>query len=503
MPTRVLDLKRHASESRVCLLEVPPGLKAPYATLSYCWGDAQNLRLSRNLLLPISTSGVPLGELPLTIKEACELCLGLGIDYLWICSLCIFQDSESDWQEQSSVMDTIYNSSALTISAASSRHCASGLFIKDISRAREVVELKCQITDGPSGSCVLRASLEPGGHYEPTSRRGWTLQENLLSTRLITFGTYELSYQCRASQWNETGRVRKPTAYSQSIFPCPSLELPLHEWPERRVVVNSKEELWRALVIEYSGRVLSLEKDELPAISGIAKWLVKSPPRWQDEAYVAGLWRSQLPSTLLWYNSLGLPLPPVGKGGVTRPETYRAPSWSWACLSGNSLHWLDTKTQEDTAMILACNVISKSEDHFGQIQDATMDVRASMKRGWLVPTISHPESFEFWADNWRDKFENRGLYVREESLGVVFLDTHDAAASFTEEVDPKQPGVYSCDCLRLTTNAGLLIVRSQGRGLNETDACFDVRKRIGVVDFWREKAESWWRDSLVTTVRLI
>lgn len=48
------------------------------------------------------------GKLPLTFRHAITVTLLLGIKYLWIDSLCIIQDSTSDWEAESAKMGDYY-----------------------------------------------------------------------------------------------------------------------------------------------------------------------------------------------------------------------------------------------------------------------------------------------------------------------------------------------------------------------------------------------------------
>lgn len=47
---------------------------------------------------------VSFNELPKTFQDAVTACKALGIDYIWIDSLCILQDSPEDWAIQGSKM---------------------------------------------------------------------------------------------------------------------------------------------------------------------------------------------------------------------------------------------------------------------------------------------------------------------------------------------------------------------------------------------------------------
>ncbi|KAH7625330.1 hypothetical protein B0T09DRAFT_361305 [Sordaria sp. MPI-SDFR-AT-0083] len=52
--------------------------------------------------------GIPFACLPQTFADAVWVTRELGIRYLWINSLCIIQDSPSDWDAESQQMGSIY-----------------------------------------------------------------------------------------------------------------------------------------------------------------------------------------------------------------------------------------------------------------------------------------------------------------------------------------------------------------------------------------------------------
>lgn len=91
--------------------------------------------------------------------------------------------------------------------------------------------------------------------------------------------------------------------------------------------------IWQQIVEAYSGRLLTFEQDKLPAIAGIARYFSYANAK-KDDVYLAGLWKSQLPGSLLWLHWLPADMT------AFKPEQYRAPSWSWASLDCQYLKWL-------------------------------------------------------------------------------------------------------------------------------------------------------------------
>jgi hypothetical protein len=90
--------------------------------------------------------------------------------------------------------------------------------------------------------------------------------------------------------------------------------------------VNPYDE-WGKVVEVYSRTRLTKPDDKLIALSGIAKMMSAEI----KDVYVAGMWRKNLASQLLWR------VDPVWENDrfhyrSTRPEGYRAPSFSWAAI---------------------------------------------------------------------------------------------------------------------------------------------------------------------------
>lgn len=80
---------------------------------------------------------------------------------------------------------------------------------------------------------------------------------------------------------------------------------------------------WMKLVERYSKRQLSDRKDKLPAIAALAEeYGIKRSLK----GYVAGLWRQDLLTQLLWQTGLGRK--------HRHESSCLAPSWSYASIHG-------------------------------------------------------------------------------------------------------------------------------------------------------------------------
>jgi hypothetical protein len=122
---------------------------------------------------------------------------------------------------------------------------------------------------------------------------------------------------------------------------------------------------WFMKVVEpYSRRNLTLRKDKLVAIGGLAR-LVGMQSR-LDTNYVAGMWRSHLISQLAWQS----------RGATVRGSPFVAPTWSWASVDGpvslfplipSHLEGVECVKVHDIQVILASTV-----DPFGEILSARL-----------------------------------------------------------------------------------------------------------------------------------
>jgi hypothetical protein len=65
-------------------------------------------------------------QAPGTFRDAITVVGRLGIQYLWVDSLCIIQGDKTDWELESSRMGTVYCNAYLTIAAANAADDSEG-----------------------------------------------------------------------------------------------------------------------------------------------------------------------------------------------------------------------------------------------------------------------------------------------------------------------------------------------------------------------------------------
>jgi hypothetical protein len=399
-------------------------------------------------------TGIAADELPQTLQDAVAVTHGLGLQYLWIDAICIIQDSDVDKDREIAMMPEIYKSGRVTIMASSGAACTEGFLhhrlqeptysiemchafwiLKEATESKQKFagfKLPYLCPDGRVGSVEIGVSpwcelISENGAYspktDPINSRAWTLQERLLSPRVLEYGKSQLRWICRSVEQfdggfpsrdliaianastnltltRETGR-RPSHFYSTLMSPIKSVSDPkafLIEW-------------WK-IVEDYSHRSTSLPEDKLVAISALVQEFSQS----YEAEYLAGLWNIDLPINLLWTTGSKWPIDPymwfdpelcqcksgpilVDCGNNPRPNIYRAPSWSWASIdeSINGPPILSTafRKPEQIIEILGCNICPKSSLlPFGQIANAELVIK-----GYLLQL-----KFQKHIRHWRDKF---------------------------------------------------------------------------------------------------
>src|ERR1700712_4809159 len=110
LPKRIIDLTGGSISLREHFTDI-----TFYACLSHCWGPSDHVTKTTSANLDEYKCAIPEANLTKSFRDAVDICRRLNIDFLWIDSLCIIQDSESDWREQSAQMASIYQNARLTI----------------------------------------------------------------------------------------------------------------------------------------------------------------------------------------------------------------------------------------------------------------------------------------------------------------------------------------------------------------------------------------------------
>ena len=320
-----------AGEPSLRLIQVDQ-CKGRYTALSHCWGTFGGLQTVKSCL-DSHLIRIDENNLSQTVHDAVMITRGLNLRYLWVDTLCIIQDDSEDWKRESSKMDSVYRLAHVTIAASGAQNGGEGCFFAKRSvpdpvtipvtfpPRKELAEINFKMHAG---------SVADGLMDNPLSKRGWCLQELILSRRIINFGKDRVIWKCK-----EVLAAEDYATLRQSQEGIHNHRSQLHSHP----LQGSGRYSWFAVIQDYTCRKLTKESDKLYAIDGLAN-LFKSSI---NGPYCYGLWLKHIHEGLLWMSS---------NGRMQRPRIIRAPSWSWASLDGaiNHLHTLQPKANDVYSM---------------------------------------------------------------------------------------------------------------------------------------------------------
>ncbi|EEU36513.1 uncharacterized protein NECHADRAFT_81177 [Fusarium vanettenii 77-13-4] len=504
IPSRLLDVQAGAgSRIKVIKVDTLSGdeqavlCSSGFAALSYCWGGPQSLTLTKSQSQHLYGGFSP-SELPKTIQDAVRVVQKLGLRYLWVDALCIQQDSDQDKAAEISRMETYYGSATVTICAAASFSAEQGFLFRRKSHQFATGPLKLPLrnkngTDEGHVYLLKEAKAPP----EPITTRGWTMQESLLSRRILIYSERQLYWSCSTSisgcggelvamEDRVSGNIQ---SLVDNIYPIgASLQLP---------TANQ----WQQLVMDYTARHIGVPGDKLLAISALVAHLWNiSKDRGEKPAYIAGLFVILAKSTSFLEQLRWNAIDPAKS---RRASVYRAPSWSWAAIDGpiwNHLHNDrfdfngDPIMPADRAVIRSYSVdLVHQKLPFGSVRDAHIIIEAKKRR--LGECVNIP---------------GLALMIRpggpnDESWGIrLFPDTEEDAQTMRDIIEKKNNSGGDISLLLLHTSRGLY--RSQGLVVSPTASGDMVR--IGVFDLHEYALAESDRGSIFktcvpTSVRLV
>jgi hypothetical protein len=368
-------------------------------------------------------------------------------------------------------MSEVYRYSFLNIAATGAKDISEGCFWDRNERNMLPTEVHIQWHNSRQDrtkevaafdySVVLEANMWARKlTKEPLNRRGWILQERILPNRVLHFGSEQLFWECRESVACETYHHGLPaTLQSHQIINIKRLQLGQqpkdNRWPatyssEDRNAVSRTQRLWddftkmfrpvvirqvtmrtamgsasifedwNAVVRLYSMGRLTFSRDKLIALSGVAQAIAASRSDQLNDGYLAGLWQSSLPASLLWqpeYTDITNGTRP--SAGMAAPERYTdqgvrcyiAPTWSWASIDGQ-------------ISFISCQVNYKPEDYLATVEDAGVSYLQNYRFGEITSgfiRLSGPIASALWAIDYPQL--STGALTRHEGFKMMMI-TH-------------------------------------------------------------------------------
>lgn len=362
-----------------------------YVALSYCWGKLHPPKTTRSSLAQ-HRQKIELDTLPRSFQDAITVTRDLGIEYLWIDSLCIVQDDDSDWQSESSKMATYYSNAYLVVAATQANDPTQGFLdavagspnlrqgpSTEIGQIRNpnasISHIYKRMLDG--FSCAYRHHVPFS--QSPLNTRAWALQENLLAKRIVHFTEGEMLWECVEGLKCECMETENTTSFTSK----PAGMTRKNQFLTLRCADEaiSMQELWLGLLNRYSDLALSYESDILPALSGLAKlWESRGAGK-----YLAGFWEDNILESMMWQTK--------GERVLQRATKYRAPSWSPFSLEDADF-WDDRRTHipflyttsmgeklmTRHAVIVDAGVEAAGADPTGSIKSAFLQLQGRVTR---------------------------------------------------------------------------------------------------------------------------
>ncbi|KAI0397058.1 heterokaryon incompatibility protein-domain-containing protein, partial [Xylariaceae sp. FL0594] len=443
LPSRVLDVSppEHAGNEDMICLRTRDSILNPkaegkkkkyedeneevdkrYTALSHCWGAAAVSEpfCTTRANMRDRMAAIRVSAMPRTFRDAVAVARRLRFRYVWIDSLCIVQDDAADWAVEAADMSNVYSHCGLLLAAARGASDDAGFLqsrtqtdavvvvaaqspapvtatataeesserrrrtgrVDERGNNRAGLELQLQLLPPVSARWTSDETIDPMGE-EPLNARAWCLQERVLPTRKLFWGSTQMFWECPTLRESESGkavefgmghlgRICRTGALATSVFlrrlpavkkkkkeeegeedDCESGRRNVEE--EDEAEEEDKEEVdahdskdkrwidWYQMVEEYSTRSITRDDDRLVALGGLARLVSRATDSSSNHnlvaasnstnRYLAGIWETGLIEGLMWAGA-HRSRDRDRELRLRQTSTYTAPSWSWASVAG-------------------------------------------------------------------------------------------------------------------------------------------------------------------------
>lgn len=211
----------------------------------------------------------------------------------------------------------MYKNATITIAAASARGVSEGFLHTRAAPPSYPLPFYC----GPVKMGAVQV-LSPGhtshDNMKPLNTRGWTLQEGMLTRRMLVYGEKEQVWRCQTEACKQFPASPLSTFQDRAVLPPEAFDRVQALQPA------AAHTLWGGIVIAYTSRKLSFREDRVSAVTGI---IAELKPLFDDKC-VFGIWRKSFLRQIAWARTSLL-------SGEKEDEDVLAcaPAWSWASRS--------------------------------------------------------------------------------------------------------------------------------------------------------------------------
>ncbi|TLD05008.1 uncharacterized protein PgNI_09269 [Pyricularia grisea] len=439
-PRRVLEI----SNTSLLLRDLSEiGLQGTYITLSHRWTTSEPPKLRRENADELFTVGVPLACLPRAFQDAAEICTWLGVKYLWIDSLCIYQDSAADWEREAGMMGDIYGGALINIAATDASTACEGIITRD--RPRPLLPVVSSLGNPllpERGTFVLHPTQAYGSQVTDTILlgRGWVHQELCVAPATLYMTATQAWWHCTTTMCNETypegmpSFIDKPNISNRlTLLPGATGEATTSDGADTMVSEERALSLvkWFTFVRPYSDSDFTIESDRMVALAGVVNMVASVLG-----SYYCGTWyqpsltteQNQFLCQILWQPSTQIGSRKANTlGGHPLVEGDRfIPTWSWASSYGVS-YVPGAGPQRDRLTRLASPPPIGKMDRFGwplAVEDATLHLVGVLVPIFVLPHTFYRWGFQAWARPLQDPLPSNGQL---HGVMIMFDDAQEFA----------------------------------------------------------------------------
>jgi hypothetical protein len=431
LPTRVIDVGPSDGSESPYLLETK-GLDGKYIALSHCWGG-RACTMTTTSSLNSHYQRIRINMLSKTHKEAIATTRELGLRYIWIDSLCIVQDDPEDWFREAHLMGSVFENAFCTIAATGAKDGSIGLFTDN---GRKRIRLPCEPGRPELGHMYFGRRIPnrtESVDSAPLQRRGWVLQERILSRRVIHFAEDQVYWECdEAFRYEDEPPNMLPFRRSD----ISRTRAKISNLIQSRRNHMDLQRTWSLILKAYVGCSLTRKSDKLVAIDGLAKRIEEATAF----RYHNGIWFGNLPTKDGWCGLTWF----AGEKSLVRPARVRAPSWSWAAMDGE-FFWYKDFIRDFKGTSALINVISPTSPEFPML--STLILRGRTRSASRAKR-RHPAGFI------------RGCFIDHSYRFYSFLDSKGVEQGWVSfDDDLNEPCSFSCvEIARVKSGVGCLFL---------------------------------------------
>lgn len=390
-PSRLLKIRAIDSTLEVLLIETST-TGYTYTAVSHCWGDsevAQKMpKTTRDNIQRHIDNWYSISCLTKTFQHAVDITWRLGLEYIWIDSLCIIQHDKDDWEKECRKMAGVYGGARLVISAAHAKDGNGGLYMTSIPYRRIEFQtwagdtIRAVVTaDELQGPARKHDMWKTGEQYWraddlPLFERAWVFQERMLAKRIVHFTSSELVWECRSQVDCECGDLQDVSASWEEFKVGKSIKTKYFEiarWGNDLERLN----FWHDITSQFSARNITHHSDRLPALASTARQIDMPGVLGR---YLCGIWEDTIPRNLLWWSQYTdtkqFPRQHSHEATHVRSKDKSIPSWSWLSIEGRVSTW--GKALLTLAKITAINYTLATDDPYGACEKGEIQLCAAV-----------------------------------------------------------------------------------------------------------------------------